>query len=87
LLEGSGNWDRWWDWGHILSDKKAAFGADFQILPKLTVRVLWWDEDPKEKVEAKVKFLFDARVLHVVDLESLIFACEQLTNRLLEVQS
>ncbi len=73
--------------GHILSDAKADFGADFQILPKLTVRILWWDEDPSERFEAKTKFLFDARVLQVVDLESLIFACEQVTNRLLEVQS
>ena len=73
--------------GHILCDAKADFGADFQILPKLTVRVLWWDEDPEERFEAKVKFLFDARVLQVVDLESLIFACEQLTNRLLEAHS
>lgn len=73
--------------GHILRDAKADFGADFQILPKLTVRILWWDEDPSEGFEAKTKFLFDARVLQVVDLESLIFACEQLTIRLMEIQS
>jgi hypothetical protein len=73
--------------GCSLSDEKVDFGAEFQILPKLMVRVLWWDEDPSERFEAKTKFLFHARVLQVVDLESLIFACEQLTNRLLHTQS
>jgi hypothetical protein len=47
------------------------------------VRVLSWDEDPSEGFQARTKFLFDSRVLQVVDLESLIFACEQLSDRLL----
>ena len=68
-------------------NEEVNFGAEFQSLPKLMVGVLWWDEDPSEGFEAKTKFLFDARVLQVVDLESLIFACEQLTNRLLNAQS
>ena len=66
-----------------LSEEKVDFGAEFQILPRLPVRVLWWDEDPSEGFQAKAKFIFDSRVLQVVDLESLIFACEQLTDRLL----
>jgi len=36
------------------------------------------------KVSSQVKFLFDANVLGVLDLESLLFTCEQLTDRLLE---
>jgi hypothetical protein len=67
-----------------LDDEKVDFAAQFQILPKLEVRVLWWDEDPSEGFEAKTKLLFDSRVLQVLDLESLLFACEQLTDRLLE---
>ncbi len=59
--------------------------ADFQILPKLTIRILWWDEEPEEGFEARTKFLFDSRVLDTLDIESLLFACEQLTDRLLEV--
>jgi hypothetical protein len=66
-----------------LNKEKVDFAAEFQILPRLLVRILWWDEDVTEGFEAKPKFLFDSRVLQVVDLESLIFACEQLTNRLL----
>jgi hypothetical protein len=65
-----------------LVDEKVDFAAEFRILPRLSIRVLWWDEDPDEGFEAKTKFIFDSRVLQVVDLESLIFACEQLTNRL-----
>jgi hypothetical protein len=69
----------------LLSDEKVDFAAEFRILPKLPVRILWWDEDLSEGFEARTKFLFDSRVLQVVDLESLIFACEQLTDRLLHV--
>lgn len=64
--------------------EKADFAAEFHILPRLPVRVLWWDEDATEGFAAQTKFLFDSRVLQVIDLESLIFACEQLTNRLLK---
>jgi hypothetical protein len=70
-----------------LEGKQVDFAAEFQILPKLKVQVLWWDEDPEEGFEAQTKFLFDSRVMQVLDLESLLFACEQLTDRLLDVAS
>lgn len=60
------------------------FAAEFQILPRLPIRILWWDEVPSEGFEAKTKFLFDSRALETLDLESLLFACEQLTGRLLD---
>lgn len=66
------------------SMRQADFAATFQILPKLPVRVLWWAEDPTEGFHGQVKFLFDSKVLDTLDLESLLFACEQLTDRLLE---
>lgn len=69
--------------GLAMTEEKADFAADFQILPKLTLRVLWWDEDPTEGFESRVKFLFDSGVLGTLDLESLLFACEQLTDRLM----
>jgi hypothetical protein len=62
----------------------AEFAAEFPVLPKLSIRVLWWDEDPAEGFAARVKFLFDAKVLDTLDLESLLFTCEQLTDRLLD---
>jgi hypothetical protein len=66
-----------------MRDEKADFAAEFPVLPKLSIRVLWWDEDQSEGFEARVKFLFDSRVLDTLDLESLLFTCEQLTDRLL----
>jgi len=73
-------------WGRrlALSAENADFAAEFPILPKLSVRIFWWDEDPGEGFPAQVKFLFDANVLSVLDLESLLFACEQVTDRLLD---
>lgn len=67
-----------------LTDENTDFAAEFQILPKLAIRILWWDEDEGEGFKATTKFLFDSRVLKVLDLESLLFTCEQITDRLLE---
>lgn len=67
-----------------LTDEKVDFAAHFQVLPMLPIRILWWDEDRAEGFEAEVKFLFDARVLEALDLESLLFTCEQITDRLLD---
>lgn len=61
----------------------ADFAAEFQILPKLSMRILWWAEDLDEGFESQVKFLFDSKVLETLDLESLLFACERLTDLLL----
>jgi hypothetical protein len=66
-----------------ISGAKADFAAEFQVLPKLAIRVLWWDEDKRDGFQAQTKFLFDSKVLGVLDLESLIFTCEQITDRLL----
>jgi hypothetical protein len=72
-------------WGRELklTLENADFAAEFPILPKLAVRVFWWDADAGEGFPAQVKVLFDANVLAVLDLESLLFTCEQLTDRLL----
>ncbi len=67
-----------------LAGEKADCAAEFQILPNLSIRVFFWNEDLPEGFDAKTKFLFDSRVLNILDLESLIFACEQLTDRLIE---
>jgi hypothetical protein len=76
-------------WGNplTLSTETADFAAEFQVLPKLNLRIFWWDEDASEGFPAQVKFLFDANVLSVLDLESLLFACEQVTDRLLAALS
>lgn len=73
-------------WGQqlTLTTERADFAAEFRVLPKLILRIFWWDEDPGEGFPAQVKFLFDGNVLSVLDLESLLFACENITERLLE---
>jgi hypothetical protein len=67
-----------------LSSEKVDFAAEFQVLPKLAIRILWWDGDEQEGFQAETKFLFDSKVLGVLDLESLLFTCEQITERLLK---
>ena len=71
-------------WGRAVSlkDQGVDFAAEFTVFPKLAIRVLFWDESREEGYSCKVKFLFDSRVLQVLDLESLLFACEQITDRL-----
>jgi hypothetical protein len=56
--------------------------VEFPVFPKLANRDLFWDEVKEEGYQSDVKFLFDSRVLQVLDLESLIFACEQITDRI-----
>jgi hypothetical protein len=71
-------------WGREVSlkDDGVDFTAEFPVFPKLAIRVLFWDEIKDEGYASRVKFLFDSRVLQVLDLESLIFACDQITDRL-----
>ncbi len=71
-------------WGIEVSLKHESvdFAAEFHVFSKLTVRVLFWDK--AEGFPCRAKFLFDSRVLHILDLESLIFACEQITDRLIQ---
>jgi len=71
-------------WGREipLEHQGVDFTAEFPVFPKLTIRVLFWDQDRDEGYPGRVKFLFDSRVLHVLDLESLIFACEKISDRI-----
>jgi len=66
-----------------LSEEKVDFAAEFRVFPKLIIRVLWWDTDPSEGFQCRTKFLFDSRVLQTIDLESLVFASERITDHLL----
>lgn len=71
-------------WGREvpLKDGGVDFAAEFPVFPKLAIRILFWDEVRDEGYPCRVKFLFDSRVLQVLDIESLLFACEQITDRL-----
>ncbi|MEJ5348908.1 MAG: DUF3786 domain-containing protein [Desulfosoma sp.] len=63
---------------------EADWTGECGLLPKVRLRLLWWPEDEEEGFPSRVKFLFDSRVLETLDLESLLFACEQVTERILE---
>ncbi len=50
------------------------------VLPKVPVRLNFWDEDPDDGLPAEVKALFDKRALDFLDIESLIFCAERLAE-------
>jgi hypothetical protein len=66
---------------------KIAEDADLQLvfrpLPKVPVLLLFWEADPEEDFPAQVHYLFDGNVSDYLDLESLLFLVEQLSDRLM----
>ena len=66
---------------------KVAEDADLQLvfrpLPKVPVLLLFWEADPEEDFPAQVHYLFDGSVSDYLDLESLLFLVEQLSDRLM----
>lgn len=56
----------------------------FQVLPRLPLFMLFWDEEKEEGFPAKVKVLFDRNVLDILDLESLVFSAERTAEHLIE---
>ncbi|MDH3349096.1 MAG: DUF3786 domain-containing protein [Desulfobulbaceae bacterium] len=48
---------------------------------------MFWDEAEEEGFEAKVKVLFDHRVLQCLDLESLVFTAERMAERIVELDT
>ena len=68
-------------------DQSCSVGLIIPVLPHLPQYLLFWDEEPEDGFEAKVKVLFDHHVLDFLDLESLVFAAERLADRLAELDS
>ncbi len=50
------------------------------VLPKVPIRLNFWDEDREDGLPPEVKALFDRRALDFLDIESLIFAAERLSE-------
>lgn len=65
--------------------QSADVGMVVPVLPYVPLYVLFWDEEPEEGFEAKVKVLFDHHVMDFLDLESLVFAAERMADRLAEL--
>jgi len=62
----------------------ADLAVRFQPLPRVPVLLAFWDHDPQEGFEARVKLLFDATVTDHLDIESIMFLSETLRDRLLD---
>ena len=52
------------------------------VLPMVPQFLLFWDAEPEDGFEAKVKVLFDHHVLDFLDIESLLFSAERLAERI-----
>ena len=66
-------------------DQSADVARIIPVLPFVPLHLLFWDEDPEDGFPARVKILFDERVMDFLDLESLVFAAERLADRLAEL--
>lgn len=80
----------------LLKKRAAALGgepvqvgedADVQVvfapLPRVPLLLLFWDAEAAEGFDAQARFLFDATVVHFLDLESMLFLVEHLMERLM----
>mgnify|MGYP006285278937 FL=1 len=54
----------------------------FRPLPRIPVLLLFWDEDPEEGYDARVKLLFDETIVEHLDIESIMFLSERIRQLL-----
>ncbi|MBC8316542.1 MAG: DUF3786 domain-containing protein [Desulfobulbaceae bacterium] len=73
--------------GQTVTGSSTTSASIIPVLPMVPQQLLFWDEEPEDGFEAKVKILFDARVLDHLDVESLIFSSERLADRLIQLAS
>lgn len=69
----------------IDTEKNCNVAMYFQVLPRIPVYMLFWDEDKEDGFPAKVKVLFDRHVLNMLDLESLVFTAERMAESLINI--
>ncbi len=55
------------------------------VLPRVPIQVHFWDADDDDGFPASVKMLFDSNALEFLDIESLIFAAERITEKACEL--
>lgn len=68
--------------GTLIANPAATLTFVFPVLPRLPQQVIFWEAEPEDGFAARVKVLFDQRVLDFLDLESLVFSGERLAERL-----
>ena len=54
----------------------------FQPLPRIPVRLIFWDEDKKDNIQAEVKLAFDETIIEHLDIESIMFLSERIRQLL-----
>jgi hypothetical protein len=69
--------------GQMVTESGADLAARIAVLPMVPEYILFWAAEPEENFPARVKILFDHHVLDFLDLESLVFSAERLTDYLL----
>lgn len=69
--------------GKPAHDSSATAAAVIPVLPHLPQQLLFWDEEPEDGFDARIKILFDKNVLDYLDLESLVFSSERMADRLM----
>jgi len=69
----------------VAGDRTATVGVVVPVLPYVPHCLLFWDEEPEDGFEARVKILFDRHVMDFLDIESLVFSAERLADRLAEL--
>lgn len=66
---------------NISNDLQSTDAAlEFSPLPKVPVRIVFWDQDDEEGIDAEVKVLFDETITKHLDIESIMFLSEILKN-------
>ena len=64
------------------ADQSADVALLFRPLPRIPVVLLFWDEDPDDGFDARVKLLFDDTIIEHLDIESILFLSERLRQLL-----
>lgn len=65
--------------------QSATVASVIPVLPYVPLYLLFWDQEPEDGFEARVKVLFDHHVMDFLDLESLVFAAERMADRIVEL--
>lgn len=68
--------------GRLVDNPSASLTFIFPVLPRLPEQVIFWAAEPADGFAARVKILFDRRVLDFLDIESLVFSGERLAERM-----
>lgn len=71
----------------VEEDVGATLAYVIPALPHLPLYILFWDQEPEEGFESRVKVLFDNLVLDYLDIESLVFTAERTADYLMESDS